>query len=75
MTNKTNKDMKVTVEDILKIRPGKTKTFILGTPSECHSAKSLVGYVKKVRKPADVSDYSTSTDWESNSISITAIAM
>ena len=36
--------MKVTVEDILKIRPGRTKTFILESPNECHSAKSLVGY-------------------------------
>lgn len=44
---KSNKDMKVTVEDILKIRPGKTKTFILGNPRECHSAVSLVCYVKK----------------------------
>jgi len=66
--------MKVTVEDILKIRPGKTKTFILGNPRECHSAVSLVCYVKKTRKPADISNYSTTTDWESNSISITAIA-
>lgn len=65
--------MKVTVEDILKIRPGKTKTFILGSPKDCHSAVSLVCYVKKMRKPADVANYSTSTDWESNSISITAI--
>ena len=70
---KSNKDMKVTVEDILKIRPGKTKTFILGNPRECHSAVSLVCYVKKTRKPADISNYSTTTDWESNSISITAI--
>ncbi len=65
--------MKVTVEDILKIRPGRTKTFILESPNECHSAKSLVCYVKKVRKPADVSDYTTATDWDSNSVSITAI--
>lgn len=65
--------MKVTVEDILKIRPRRTKTFILESPKECHSAKSLVSYVKKVRKPADVSDYTTVTDWDSNSVSITAI--
>lgn len=70
---KSNKDMKVTVEDILKIRPGKTRTFILSNPRECHSAVSLVCYVKKTRKPADISNYSTTTDWESNSISITAI--
>ena len=65
--------MKVTVEDILKIRPGRTKTFIVGSPKGCHSAAALVGYVKKTRKPADISNYSTTTDWESNSISITAI--
>lgn len=67
--------MKVTVEDILKIRPGRTKTFILGKPNECHSAVSLVGYVKKTRKPADVSNYTTATDWESCSVSITAIGV
>lgn len=71
---KSNKYMKVTVEDILKIRPGKTRTFILSNPRECHSAVSLVCYVKKIRKPVDVSKYTTSTDWETNSISITAIA-
>lgn len=71
---KSNKYMKVTVEDILKIRPGKTKTFILEKPKECHSAVSLVCYVKKTKKPADISNYSTTTDWKSNSISITAIA-
>lgn len=67
--------MKVTVEDILKIKPGKTKTFILGSPKECHSAVSLVCYVKKVRKPSDISNYTTTTDWNSNSISITAIGV
>lgn len=65
--------MKVTVEDILKIKRGKSKTFLLGKPSECHSAISLVGYVKKVRRPLDISDYMTSTDWETNSITITAL--
>lgn len=65
--------MKVTVDEILKIRPGKTKTFILGSSKECHSAVALVCYVKKTRKPSDVANYATSTDWESNSISITAI--
>ena len=48
---KINKSMKVSVEDIMNIKPGKTKTFILGKPSECHSAKSLVSYVKNVKKP------------------------
>lgn len=66
---------KVTVEDILKIRPGKTKTFILENPKECHSAVALVCYVKKTRKPVDILNYSTTTDWESNSISITAIGI
>lgn len=66
-------NMKVTVEDILKIRPGRTKTFIVGNPKGCHSAVALVSYVKKTRKPTDISNYSTTTDWESHSISITAI--
>lgn len=65
--------MKVTVEDILKIKPGKTKTFILSSPKECHSARSLVGYVKKTQRPSEVKDYTTTLDWDSNSISITAI--
>lgn len=64
--------MKPTVDDILKIRPGKAKTFILATPSECHSLRSLIGYVKRVRKPSDVSDYSTSTDWDTNSVTVMA---
>lgn len=65
--------MKVTVEDILKIRRGKSKTFILDRPSDCHTAISLVSYVKKVRKPMDISDYTTATDWKTNAITITAL--
>ena len=70
---KINKSMKVSVEDIMNIKPGKTKTFILGKPSECHSAKSLVSYVNNVKKPADISNYTTNTDWESNAISLPKI--
>lgn len=65
--------MKVTVEEILKIRPGKAKTFVLEHPNECHNAVSLVGYVKRVRKPSDVSNYTTTTDWGSNSVTVMAL--
>jgi len=65
--------MKVTVNDIINIKPGRTRTFVLDKPSDCHTVASLVSYVKKIRKPADVSDYKTTTDWQSNCVTITAI--
>jgi len=65
--------MKVTVDDILKIKKGKTKTFILDTPNECHSLVSLVGYVKRVRKPIDIQNYTTTTEWSANAVTIMAL--
>jgi len=65
--------MKVTVEDIMKIKKGKAKTFILDTPNECHSLVSLVGYVKRVRKPVDIQNYTTTTEWDVNAVTIRAL--
>lgn len=70
---KEYKQMKVTVEDILKIRRGRSKTFALERPSECHSLVSLVGYVKKIRRPSEVSNYKTTTDWDANTVTVTAL--
>jgi len=65
--------MKVTVDDILKIKKGKAKTFILDTPNECHNLVSLVGYVKRVRKPVDIQNYTTTTEWDVNAVTIRAL--
>lgn len=65
--------MKPTVEDILKIKPGKSKTFICESYKECLGAKSLAVYVKKAHCPSGVLKYSTSIDDDANAITIVAI--
>jgi len=67
--------MKITVDDILLIKPGRTKVFFLKSPNECHSVVSLVSYVKKMRKPQNVANYATTTDWEALAVSVTAKGM
>lgn len=71
-TKKTNM-AKVTVEDILSIKKGHTRTFLLEKASECHNATALVSYVKKVKKPSDIDNYKTTTDWSANAITVMAL--
>lgn len=65
--------MKPTVEDILRIKPGKFRTFVCDTYKQCLAAKSLAVYVKKAHHPNGVLKYSTSIDEDANAITITAI--
>ena len=73
LSQKRKEKMKVSVEDILNIRPGGTRVFTLETSSQCHSARALVGYVKRCCMPKDIGNYETLIDWKSNSIAIRAV--
>lgn len=55
--------MKVTINDITKIKAGKAMSFACDSPLQARSGQSQVSYVKKYRRdlmPADVEDYQTS---------------
>ena len=62
----------IKTKDILAIKPGTAKMFRLKDSRACHSARALVGYVKRCRKPANVYDYTTEVDWSQNIIRIFA---
>jgi len=65
--------MTLTVEDIKKIQPGKTKHFILADNKACHSGRTLVYYVRDYCCPEGISGYETSVDKEQHILSVTAI--
>lgn len=65
--------MRIKTSDITSIRAGKSKMFSLPDAKACHSARSLVCYVKRCSMPTDVSDYKTEIDWQQNIIRVTAI--
>lgn len=64
--------MNVRIEDILKIRKGSSKTFVCDSFQGCHSAKSMVYYANKCRKPKNIERYRTSVDWENRTVVIKA---
>ena len=66
---------RVTTKDIVAIKAGASKMFVLPNSKACHSARALIGYVKRCCKPDDVADYSTEVDWKQNIIRVTAVAI
>jgi hypothetical protein len=54
--------MRVTKEDILKIKAGETKCFLVPNALASNSATSMVDYVKKCYLPDGVSNYKTKTE-------------
>lgn len=64
---------KLTKEEVLKIRPGKTAVFQFEDGKAVHSARQIIQYVKNTSMPADVKDYTTSADWEQKMLIVTAI--
>lgn len=66
--------MKVKKDDIVKIKAGTTKHFVVDDGNACNTARVMVQYVKRTCMPEDVSGYKTDIDWEQHIVSITAIA-
>lgn len=64
---------KLTKEEVLKIRPGKTAVFQFEDGKSVHSARQIIQYVKNTSMPADVKDYVTSADWGQKMLIVTAI--
>ena len=47
---------KLTKEEVLKIRPGKTAVFQFEDGKAVHSARQIIQYVKNTSMPADVKE-------------------
>lgn len=65
--------MKVTKDEVIQIKPGKTKIFVCDSPLAARNGQALVlNYVKKYFLPAGVENFTTSI--EGNVLSVTAVA-
>ena len=68
------KNMIVSQNDIVEIKAGATKSFSCETPQGCNSAKTQVWHVKRLRKmPANVKDYRVSVDYDTCTVTVTAV--
>ena len=61
---------RVTIEDIERIHPGESMSFVLPTGLACNTARSLVDYAKKTRGY----DLAYSCDWKNLIVTITRLA-
>lgn len=66
--------MNVTVKDIRDITPGCTAEFQCDSPEALRSAQVLVGYCNKIKRPQKVWKYTTKSNWDSLTITVTAIS-
>ena len=66
--------MKVSVNDIRKIKAGEVKAFPCKDVKAMFSACRLVSYVKRIGMPSGVSNYETKKDYDSNIVLVRAIA-
>lgn len=61
---------KVTIEDIERIRPGKSMSFQLPTGLACNTARSMVDYARKTRGY----NLAYSCNWKNLIVTITRLA-
>lgn len=64
---------KVTKADILSIKPGELKVFVLDTPKAVVSAKSYALQIGHIEPPAGVARYRTKCDYKNRTIVIEAV--
>ncbi len=67
--------MNVTVEDIRGITPGSTKDFYCDSPEKLRSAQALVTYCNRIKRPQRVWKYTTKSNWDKLTLTITAISI
>lgn len=66
--------MLVRKDDILAIKPGRSKAFVLDRPQAVNNAKVMVTYVKNMGLvPDGVATYKVCCDYPANTIVITAV--
>ena len=65
--------MKVSKEEVIKIKPGKTEVFICDSPLAARNGQALIlNYVKKYFLPKGISNYTTTV--KENVLTVTAVA-
>lgn len=64
----------INAKAIRAIKPGTIQNFQLASDEQLFSARSLVSYCNKVKKPEEVRHYSTFVDWENKIIAVCSIA-
>lgn len=64
---------KVTKQDILNIKPGKAKVFVLDDAKAIRSAKSYIYQTAKIEPPPGVKRFACSADYSNNTLVVEAI--
>lgn len=65
--------MKVTVDEIVKVRSGRPKSYRFSDPRALRAAQSLVWYCNKCHRPAGISRFSVHANWNELIVTITAV--
>lgn len=65
---------KVTKYDILNIKPGKTKVFVLDDAKGVRSAKSYIYQMAKIEPPQGVKRFICHADYSNNTLVVEAVA-
>lgn len=66
--------MTVTKKDILAIKPGASKAFLVEKPQNIKTAMAMCTYIKNMRQlPEKVERYSCTSDYENLIVIVTAV--
>ena len=65
---------KLTKADILSIKPGQFKVFVLDTAKAVISARQYVWQIGHIEPPNGVSGYTTKADYENKTLYVEALA-
>ncbi len=65
--------MKITKEEIIKIKKGEVRSYIVDSPAQAKAAHSMVYYVKRTCRPAGIDNYKVNVNYEENIVTIMAI--
>lgn len=66
---------KLTKADIIGIKPGKYKVFLLDTKKAIRSARQYVYQINRIELPNGVARYKTSADYSNMTIIVEAVAI
>lgn len=65
--------MKITKNEIMKIKKGQAKSFKVEDGAACRRAHTAVAYVKRVCKPENIDNYHVSVDYDNLLVTIQAV--
>lgn len=65
--------MKITKEEIMKIKKGQAKSFKVEDAAACRRVHAAVGYVKRVCKPTNIENYHVTVNYDDLLVTIQAV--